>query len=118
MPMNIIVFVKLFADHIPTELFALTFTVNNPEGNDVIRIAASSSTSSHLPSMGSNLVLAPRMSQPGPEPADLHDQHDPHAMLEPSRLLKVALQHERDGRHELALEILADPSLYKVWDAL
>lgn len=58
--------------------------------------------------MGPNPVPAPGLSQPGPEPGGPHGQHDPHALLDPSRLIKVALQHEREGRHELALETLAE----------
>ena len=41
-------------------------------------------------------------------PAGPHGQHDPHAELGPERLIKVALQHDREGRLELALKTLAD----------
>lgn len=42
------------------------------------------------------------------EPSAPHGRHDPHATLDPDRLIKVALQHEREGRLELALKTLAD----------
>jgi tetratricopeptide (TPR) repeat protein len=42
------------------------------------------------------------------KPAGPHGQHDPHAELDPERLIKVALQHDSEGRLELALKTLAD----------
>ena len=42
------------------------------------------------------------------KPVGPHGQHDPHATLDPERLIKVALQHESEGRLELALKTLAD----------
>lgn len=41
-------------------------------------------------------------------PAGPHGQHDPHGTLDPDRLIKVALQHDSEGRRELALKTLAD----------
>lgn len=46
--------------------------------------------------------------KPQPKPVGPHGQHDPHATLDPERLIKVALQHESEGRLELALKTLAD----------
>ena len=43
-----------------------------------------------------------------PKPVGPHGQHDPHSTLDPERLIKVALQHESEGRLELALKTLAD----------
>ena len=43
-----------------------------------------------------------------PESPGPHDQRDPHAALDPERLIKVALQHDSEGRLELALETLAE----------
>ena len=45
---------------------------------------------------------------PPPKPDGPHGQHDPHATLDPERLVKVALQHDSEGRRELALKTLAD----------
>lgn len=42
------------------------------------------------------------------KPVGPHGQHDPHATLDPKRLIKVALQHESEGRLELALKTLAE----------
>lgn len=42
------------------------------------------------------------------QPAGPHGQHDPHGALSPDRLVKVALQHESEGRLELALKTLAE----------
>lgn len=35
-----------------------------------------------------------------------HAQHNPHARLDPGQMIKVALQHETEGRHALALKTL------------
>ena len=43
-----------------------------------------------------------------PKPVGPHGEHDPHAALDPDRLIKVALQHESEGRLELALKTLAE----------
>ena len=42
------------------------------------------------------------------KPVGPHGQHDPHASLDPDRLVKVALQHDSEGRRELALKTLAE----------
>lgn len=41
-------------------------------------------------------------------PVGPHGQHDPHGALDPERLVKVALQHDREGRREQALKTLAE----------
>ena len=43
-----------------------------------------------------------------PKPVGPHGEHDPHSTLDPERLIKVALQHESEGRLELALKTLAE----------
>ncbi|MGB5450884.1 MAG: tetratricopeptide repeat protein [Sedimenticolaceae bacterium] len=43
-----------------------------------------------------------------PKPVGPHGQHDPHSTLDPERLIRVALQHESEGRLELALKTLAE----------
>lgn len=53
-------------------------------------------------------VAAAVQQAPAPKPAGPHGQQDPHATLDPERLIKVALQHEGEGRLELALKTLAD----------
>jgi tetratricopeptide (TPR) repeat protein len=45
---------------------------------------------------------------PASRPVGPHGEHDPHATLDPERLIKVALQHETEGRLELALKTLAE----------
>jgi tetratricopeptide (TPR) repeat protein len=45
---------------------------------------------------------------PAAKPVGPHGEHDPHATLGAERLIKVALQHESEGRLELALKTLAD----------
>ncbi|MEZ5587111.1 MAG: tetratricopeptide repeat protein [Sedimenticolaceae bacterium] len=42
------------------------------------------------------------------QPAGPHGQHDPHGTLDSEQLAKVALQHESEGRLELALQTLAE----------
>lgn len=42
------------------------------------------------------------------KPVGPHGQHDPHGALDPGRLVKVALQHDSEGRRELALKTLAE----------
>ncbi len=47
--------------------------------------------------------------QPAPKkPVGPHGRHDPHGSLGPEKLVKVALQHESEGRLELALKTLAE----------
>ena len=70
-------------------------------------------TQEPLPRVAMQPPLAPaavveRIVPPPAQPAGPHGQHDPHAELGPERLIKVALQHDREGRLELALKTLAD----------
>ena len=51
---------------------------------------------------------APAEALTAPKPVGPHGQHDPHSTLDPERLIKVALQHESEGRLELALKTLAE----------
>ena len=53
-------------------------------------------------------VSAARQTPPAPKPVGPHGEHDPHSTLDPERLIKVALQHESEGRLELALKTLAE----------
>jgi tetratricopeptide (TPR) repeat protein len=56
-------------------------------------------------------VAAPAPASPPahrPKTSGPHGQQDPHAALGPERLLKVALQHDAEGRLELALKTLAE----------
>lgn len=41
-----------------------------------------------------------------PKPRGPHGQHDPHATLSPEAMIKVALQHQQEGRAALALQTL------------
>ena len=58
--------------------------------------------------MTTNPVSASTTSTPAPRPVGPHGQHDPHATLDPDRLIKVALQHYREGRVELTFKTLAE----------
>ena len=53
-------------------------------------------------------TAAPQTDTATPKPVGPHGQRDPHATLDPDRLIKVALQHDSEGRLELALKTLAE----------
>ena len=61
-----------------------------------------------LPSIAMEPPSAPTSVTNKPKPRGPHGQQDPHGDLDPERLIKVALQHDREGRYELALKTLAE----------
>ena len=61
-----------------------------------------------LPSIVMTPPPAPSSVTNKPKPSGPHGQQDPHGGLDPERLIKVALQHDQEGRYELALKTLAE----------
>ncbi len=60
------------------------------------------------PSVPAMAESAPAAESRARKPVGPHGQHDPHVTLDAERLIKVALQHESEGRLELALKTLAE----------
>ena len=55
-----------------------------------------------------NSATASAGSQGAPKSPGPQRRHDPHATLGPEGLIRVALQHERESRRELAIETLTE----------
>lgn len=77
---------------------------------DLATLQAAADSGAALPGIAMTPTQAPSSVAPQhtPKASGPHGGQDPHGQLDPERLIKVALQHDREGRYELALKTLAD----------
>ena len=92
---------------LPLICFVMGFTAACSEPNPP-PIEQAEITAPPIPTEVSQTVAVQTAATSTTTPAGPHGQQDPHAALDPERLIKVALQHDSEGRLELALKTLAE----------
>lgn len=91
-------------------LCACTDSSAPPGPVDVAQVADSALAQADITPPGAPVAVLGQIVDTGKpaRPAGPHGQHEPHGTLDPDRLIKVALQHDSEGRRELALKTLAE----------